>query len=45
SWATCRPVAQLNHAWGLRALAFTPEGHTLVSSSADETLKIWQLDT
>ncbi|NEQ31289.1 MAG: protein kinase, partial [Leptolyngbya sp. SIO4C5] len=32
---TGRQVAQLNHAWGLRALAFTPEGHTLVSSSAE----------
>ncbi|NJL85367.1 MAG: WD40 repeat domain-containing protein [Leptolyngbyaceae cyanobacterium SM1_1_3] len=39
---TGKRVVQLNHTWGIRAIAFTPDGQTLVSSSADETLKIWR---
>lgn len=34
-------VASLHHTWGIQALAFAPDGQILVSSSRDETLKIW----
>ena len=31
----------LRHAWGVRAIGFSPDGR-LVSGSADETVRIWQ---
>jgi WD40 repeat protein len=32
---------QLGHADSINALAFSPDGHTLVSASSDHTLKLW----
>ena len=35
-------VGELKHDWGVSAIAFSPDGQTLVSASADETLFIWR---
>lgn len=32
----------LKHAWSVNALTFSPDGLTLVSGSADESIKVWQ---
>jgi WD40 repeat protein len=32
------------HKADIRALAFTPDGRTLVSASSDETLRLWQTE-
>ncbi len=37
-------VAQLSHDWGIVAIAFTPDGQTLIAASADEVISIWQRD-
>jgi hypothetical protein len=37
-----QPLAVLPHEWGVRGVVFTPDGQTLVTSSADETLRFWQ---
>jgi WD40 repeat protein len=34
-------TSQLRHAWGVRAIAFTPDSRMLVSTSADETIRFW----
>ena len=36
-------VAALKHEWGVSAIAFSPDGQTLIIASADETLSIWQI--
>lgn len=36
-------TSQLRHAWGVRAIAFTPDSRMLVSTSADETIRFWCL--
>jgi WD40 repeat protein len=37
---------QLNeHLGGITALAVTPDGEFLISSSEDKTMKVWQLET
>lgn len=33
--------SHLRHAWGVRAIAFTPDSRMLVSTSADETIRFW----
>lgn len=38
-------VAQLSHDWGIVAIAFSPDGQTLITASADEVVSIWQRDT
>lgn len=35
-------VGELKHDWGVGAIAFSPNGETLVTASADETLFIWR---
>lgn len=35
---------RLRHAWGVRALAFTPDSRMVVSTSADATIRFWCLD-
>lgn len=39
---SAQPLAVLPHEWGVRGVVFTPDGQTLVTSSADETLGFWQ---
>lgn len=34
-------VAELEHEWGVNAIAFSSNGRTLVTASADETISIW----
>ncbi len=34
---------RLRHAWGVRALAFTPDSRMVVSTSADATIRFWCL--
>ncbi|MEA5448880.1 serine/threonine-protein kinase [Leptolyngbya sp. CCNP1308] len=34
-------TSQMHHAWGVRAIAFTPDSRMLVSTSADETIRFW----
>ncbi|OKH50191.1 hypothetical protein NIES30_05730 [Phormidium tenue NIES-30] len=34
-------TTQLRHAWGVRAIAFTPDSRMLVSTSADQTIRFW----
>ncbi|PZU95738.1 MAG: hypothetical protein DCF32_22325 [Leptolyngbya sp.] len=34
-------ASHLRHAWGVRAIAFTPDSRMLVSTSADETIRFW----
>ncbi|MGD1865757.1 MAG: protein kinase [Phormidesmis sp.] len=34
-------VAQLAHDWGVGAIAFTPDGQTLIAASDDEVISIW----
>lgn len=36
-------VATLSHDWGIRAIAFAPDRPILVTSSTDETVRIWEL--
>ena len=40
-----RPVVfpQLGHSQGVFSLAFSPDGNTLASGSADETVKLWDV--
>ncbi len=38
-------VAELAHDWGVRAIAFSPDGKALVTASADEVISIWQRET
>lgn len=35
-------VAKLAHNWGLVAVAFTADGQTLITASADEVISVWQ---
>ena len=35
---------RLRHAWGVRALAFTPDSRMVVSTGADATIRFWCLD-
>ncbi|MGB3138923.1 MAG: serine/threonine-protein kinase [Nodosilinea sp.] len=35
---------RLRHAWGVRALAFTPDSRMIISTSADETIRFWCLE-
>ncbi|MEO0646467.1 MAG: serine/threonine-protein kinase [Cyanobacteria bacterium J06650_10] len=37
-------VAQLAHGWGVKAIAFTPDGKRLITASDDETLSLWRRD-
>ncbi|MEL6777081.1 MAG: WD40 repeat domain-containing serine/threonine-protein kinase [Cyanobacteria bacterium J06597_16] len=37
-------VAKLAHDWGLVAAAFSTNGQTLITASADEVISIWQRD-
>ena len=38
---TDRQVATLHHDWTVSALSFTPDRPTLISASADETMRWW----
>jgi len=38
-------VAKLDHDWGVGAIAFSPNGQTLITASDDEVISIWQRDT
>ncbi len=38
-------VAQLAHDWGLSAIAFTPDGRSLIAASDDETISFWQRES
>ena len=40
--ATGECVAELKHDWGVSAIAFSTDGETLISASADETLFVWR---
>lgn len=42
--ATGECVAKLPHDWGLVAIAFSTDSQTLISTSADEVISIWQRD-
>ncbi|MGB3299215.1 MAG: WD40 repeat domain-containing serine/threonine-protein kinase [Phormidesmis sp.] len=35
-------VAQLTHDWGISAIAFSPDGQTLITASADEIITLWR---
>lgn len=35
-------LAPLKNAWGIQATVFAPDSLTLISSSADETIRVWQ---
>ncbi len=35
-------VAKLAHDWGIVAIAFSPDGQTLITASDDEVISIWQ---
>ncbi len=35
-------VAKLEHDWGVSAIAFTPNGQSLITASDDEVISIWQ---
>ncbi|MGC1525533.1 MAG: protein kinase [Phormidesmis sp.] len=37
-------VAKLDHDWGVGAIAFSPNGQTLITASDDEVISIWQRD-
>lgn len=43
-WETKRRIAVLNHDWAVSALAFDAQEPILVSSSRDQTLRIWQAE-
>ncbi len=34
-------VGELKHDWGVSAIAFSPDGKTLITASADETIFLW----
>lgn len=34
---------ELHHGWTIGDLRFAPDGHTLISTAADETVRWWQL--
>lgn len=46
-WPAVNPqrVAVLRHDWAVRDLTFTPDGNTLISTAADETIRFWQAGT
>ena len=35
-------VAQLAHDWGIKAIAFSKDGNTLITATADEVISIWE---
>ncbi len=40
--ATGDCVAKLAHDWGIEAIAFSPDGQTLITAGTDEVISIWQ---
>jgi hypothetical protein len=36
-------ISRLAHGWGVVEIAFAPDGKTLITSSRDETVSVWQL--
>jgi serine/threonine protein kinase len=38
-------VAKLAHDWGIGAIAFSTDGQTLISASADEIISVWQRES
>jgi len=40
-----RHMTLKGHTGWIRCLAFTPDGHTLVSGSVDKTVKLWDMET
>ncbi len=38
-------VAKLTHDWGIVAIAFSANGQTLITASADEIITVWQKET
>ncbi|MGC1307657.1 MAG: WD40 repeat domain-containing serine/threonine-protein kinase [Phormidesmis sp.] len=38
-------VAQLAHDWGVVAIAFSADGKTLITTSADEVISVWQKES
>jgi WD40 repeat protein len=43
SYATAYPTSLVGHGKAVVNLAYTPDGRTLVSSSADHTIRLWDL--
>jgi WD40 repeat protein len=41
-----QPVRTLTgHTWGVKSVAFSPDGRLLASGSNDETIKLWEVAT
>jgi RNA polymerase sigma factor (sigma-70 family) len=43
--AGARPVAVLQHAWPVLAVAFSPDGRTALTASSDQTARLWEVAT